>query len=103
MSLQLPPHLAKVLSATTWAAWNAEQQAYILEYEGQPVKGNRFYAGKAWQLDRHRPVHGETCPKCYFEFCFYAEPRNYTLGDADVMNLMKCANVKCQHEFESIM
>ncbi|MBL8045752.1 MAG: hypothetical protein JNL09_04380 [Anaerolineales bacterium] len=103
MNQQLPTHLHKILSAATWAAWSVEQQAYILKFEGQPVLGKSFYAGKKWELDRHRPTFGEICPKCYFEFCFYAEPRNYSLGDADVMNLMKCANVTCQHEFESKM
>lgn len=103
MSQELPTRLQKILPAAVWAEWSTEQQTYILAHESQPVLGKGFYVGKNWELGRHRPEFKETCPKCNFEFCFYAEPRNYSLGDADVMNLMKCANVTCQHEFESKM
>jgi hypothetical protein len=103
MTGELPTHLKKVLPQEVWDSWSAEQQAYILAQEGQPA-GDPRYADKCWELDRHRPEYRETCDKCYFEYCFYAMPRNWSLdSSADVWNLMKCANVKCQNHFESCL
>ncbi len=100
MNLELSPALQKILSPTIWHSWPVEQHLYILETEGQTTN-HPFYQGKKWELGEHRPQYRESCPKCQFGYCFYAQPRNWTIGDADVWNLMKCANEKCRFEFQS--
>lgn len=102
MNLQLPSRLENVLSPNLWESWSIAQRTYTLETEGQMVD-HPFFDGKRWELGKQRPEHGETCPNCQFNYCFYAMPRNYTIGDADVVNLMKCTNEKCRLEFQSVM
>jgi hypothetical protein len=94
--------IERVVRQRVWESWNEEQQTYVLVLQFEPVRDSRYF-GKRWELDKARPQHTELCPKCYFDYCFYAMPRNYTIGDADVYNLMKCANVACQFEFQSCL
>jgi len=94
--------IEKVVRQRIWESWNEEQQEYVLVLQFEPVRDER-YLGKRWELDKARPQYTELCPRCYFDYCFYAMPRNYTIGDADVYNLMKCANVACQFEFQSCL
>lgn len=100
MNLELPSNLQKVVSPDVWSSWSVEQRSYILETEGQ-LADHPFYPDKRWELGEHRPKWRESCPKCQFEYCFYAKPRNWTIGNADVWNLMKCANEKCRLEFQA--
>lgn len=99
---QITAEIEKVIRRHIWEDWSEDQQIYVLITQFDPVDDFR-YRGKRWELDKARPNYGELCPKCYFDCCFYAMPRNYTIGDADVYNLMKCANVKCQFEFQSCL
>lgn len=99
---RLTPGIEKAARQRVWESWSDEHQTYVLGLQLQPVGDSRYF-GKHWELDNARPQYSEFCPKCSFDYCFYAMPRNYTIGDADVYNLMKCANVNCQCEFQSCM
>lgn len=94
--------IEKIVRSDTWENWSEDQQTYVLAMQNAAVT-RQFYRSKTWKLDKARPIYREICSNCLFDYCFYAEPRNYTIGDADVYNLMKCANVNCQREFESIL
>lgn len=85
-----------------WETWTIEQKNFISEWEGKVVD-SKNYSGKKWEIGKARPEYGEICKTCSFQYCFYAEPRNWSLGDSDVWNLMKCANVNCGKQFESCL
>ncbi len=112
---ELPETLKTILNQEIWQAWSAEQRAYILAHGDQGLGSVRFgehrlpaeyshYQNKQWQLGQARPSLQESCPQCQFAYCFYAHPRNWSMGaTSDVWNLMKCANVDCQSYFESCL
>lgn len=100
--MHLPVSFEKHILAGDWQKWSEEQQAHIVQVHGQPVT-NPHYDDKHWEIGKARPQYGECCPKCSFDYCFYAMPRNCSISHtADVYNLMRCANMNCQHEFSSI-
>jgi len=111
---ELAEKLRKILKREIWESWSAKQRAYVLACEGQLIENVRFgkrdlprkyseYKGKKWSLGYSRPTQ-EVCPKCKFDYCFYAQPRNWSMrATSDVWNLMKCANVECQSYFESCL
>ena len=106
-------NIEKIIRTATWERWDSwsqEQKDFILKYSGKSVgetdsspkvHSNNYYH-KNWEFAEARPDHGEICEHCKFPYCFYAEPRNWSMSsDADVWNLMKCANVQCGRYFES--
>ena len=113
--LELPQSLQTHLDQETWHTWDVQQKRYILNHQGQSITSKNLqppdlsqpcgeYSGKHWQLGLTRPDLQESCPKCGFSHCFYAQPRNWSMGaTSDVWNLMKCANVNCQTYFESCL
>ncbi len=103
---EVPAALQHIIPLEAWQRWSIAQRAYVIEHEGAATNHvmNADYRAKTWELDHARPHYGERCSKCLFEYCFYAMPRNWSLShSADVWNLMKCANVNCQHYFESCL
>jgi hypothetical protein len=96
----------KFISMETWNQWSEDQKKFVLDLEGKKVseQTRRNYQDKKWELGKARPEFGEACKDCSFPFCFYAEPRNWSMSSsADVWNLMKCANVNCGKLFESCL
>ncbi|MBL1177531.1 hypothetical protein [Pantanalinema sp. GBBB05] len=112
---ELPEKLQQILPQEIWDSWSAEQRAYILAHEGQLVESFSSekqglsqlyseYQDKKWEVGQSRPPLQEYCQGCKFDYCFYAQPRNWSMSsESDVWNLMKCANVKCQSYFESCL
>lgn len=106
-------NIERIIKTATWERWNSwsqEQKDFILKYSGKPVGEtdsspkvhSNNYSQKSWEFGEARPDHGEICEHCKFPYCFYAEPRNWSMSsEADVWNLMKCANVSCGKYFES--
>lgn len=108
--IERPNKLTRAVTFRLWKSWSEAQQQYVLAHEGQPTgrieRGSgvdaRYYTDKTWKLDPIRPEYRESCSACGFPVCFYAVPRNWSMGcDSDVWNLMKCGNVECQALFES--
>ena len=95
-----------------WDLWSDAQKEYVIKNEAKHFTTNELpneenfhakYEGKIWSIGKTRPDYQEEC-KCGFSYCFYAEPRNWSMGsDSDVWNLMKCANVSCRNFFESCL
>ncbi len=105
-------NIEKIISIVTWEiwqGWSEEQKDFILKHEGKRVGEldsagvhSNNYSDKTWEFGKTRPDRTEECGHCKFTYCFYAEPRNWSMSsDADVWNLMKCANVNCGKYFES--
>lgn len=109
--MKIPENLIKVIDAETWDSWNEDQKEFILKYNNQTIDRDALsranlhsdYSGKTWDLGKTRPEYGESC-NCKFSYCFYAEPRNWSMSSSsDVWNLMKCANNQCGKFFESCL
>jgi hypothetical protein len=104
-----PEFTKRILSEEDWNSWSQAQQEFILQENGkqiqndslQAIKLNAYYSGKTRAFG---PASKEVGPKCHFAYCFYAFPRNWSIGsDSDVWNLMRCANVNCGHYFDSCL
>ncbi len=110
MENELPENLKKKIDKDILENWNEVQIKYILNHQGKKLEQikefspHADYTGKAWDLDKARSEYGEICADCKYPYCFYAEPRNWSMGsDSDVWNLMKCGNVNCGKYFESCL
>lgn len=101
---QLPAETQEAISKTVWESWSEEQKEYVLAQIQQPFTGTEVgasslhyasaYIGKTWFLAKADHEH---CQKCSFDYLLCAVPRNWTVSDADVWNLTKCADVNCQN------
>lgn len=106
-----PEFVKEFINELEWNSWSEALQNFIIQNHNtkitpESLKGKNlhaFYKDKSWKFGPARPEVGEIC-KCGFAYCFYAMPRNWSLGtDADVWNLMRCANVNCGEYFESCL
>ncbi len=110
MKIELPDTLKKKVNRKDERSWSDSQKNYILNNHGKKVglvknfNPHSDYSEKTWEFEKARPEYGEICDACKFPYCFYAEPRNWSMGsDSDVWNLMKCANANCGKYFESCL
>lgn len=100
----LPTESKNIVQEGTWNAWTEEQKAYILSQINMPFVETESgasslrhvgqYVGKTWHMMK---ADHERCRKCSFDYLLVAIPKNWSISDADVWNLTKCANVECQN------
>lgn len=109
--MSMPDFIKKYVPQDEWNSWSKTQQDFIINHQGMKINAESLsnqklhndYTGKTWDFDLARD-YIEICDQCKFKYCFYAMPRNWSMGsDSDVWNLMRCANAKCGHYFESCL